>query len=213
MDRKGKKYKQSILEEIANSITHGLGFGLSIAGLTILMVISSDTGDPWRIISFAIYGSSLIILYLVSTLYHSLTHSRIKAIFRRLDHSAIYLLIAGTYTPVILISLRTTWVLYLLPIVWIMAIIGIYIKVFYIHRYEKLTLAFYIVMGWIAIIAVKPLFIAIPLESFIWIFIGGTCYTSGVVFYTWHRLPFNHTIWHGFVLIGSVSHFMGMLYI
>ena len=213
MRQKKKKYTQTVMEEIANSITHGLGFGLSVAGLTILVVLASMEGDPWRITSFAIYGSSLTILYLVSTLYHSLTHSRTKAIFRRLDHSAIYLLIAGTYTPVILISMRTTWVLYLLPIIWAMAILGVYIKVRYIHRYERLSLAFYIFMGWFALIAVKPMFNSIPIESFIWIIIGGACYTSGVVFYAWSRLPFNHTIWHGFVLIGSISHFIGMLYI
>ena len=213
MGQKKKKYTQTVMEEIANSITHGLGFGLSVAGLTILVVYASIEGDPWRIAAFAIYGSSLTILYLVSTLYHSLTHSRTKAIFRRLDHSAIYLLIAGTYTPVILISMRTTWVLYLLPIIWAMAILGVYIKVRYIHRYERLSLAFYIFMGWFALIAVKPMFNSIPIESFIWIIIGGACYTSGVVFYAWSRLPFNHTIWHGFVLIGSISHFIGMLYI
>ena len=213
MGQKKKKYTQTVMEEIANSITHGLGFGLSVAGLTILVVLASMEGDPWRITSFAIYGSSFTILYLVSTLYHSLTHSRTKAIFRRLDHSAIYLLIAGTYTPVILISMRTTWVLYLLPIIWAMAILGVYIKVRYIHRYERLSLAFYIFMGWFALIAVKPMFNSIPIESFIWIIIGGACYTSGVVFYAWSRLPFNHTIWHGFVLIGSISHFIGMLYI
>ena len=213
MGQKKKKYTQTVMEEIANSITHGLGFGLSVAGLTILVVLASMEGDPWRIAAFAIYGSSLTILYLVSTLYHSLTHSRTKAIFRRLDHSAIYLLIAGTYTPVILISMRTTWVLYLLPIIWAMAILGVYIKVRYIHRYERLSLAFYIFMGWFALIAVKPMFNSIPIESFIWIIIGGACYTSGVVFYAWSRLPFNHTIWHGFVLIGSISHFIGMLYI
>jgi len=117
-EQKMKKYTQTIMEEIANSITHGLGFGFSVAGLTILVVFASMDGDPWRITAFAIYGTCLSLLYLVSTLYHSLTHSRTKAIFRRLDHSAIYLLIAGTYTPVILISLRTTWVLYLLPIIW-----------------------------------------------------------------------------------------------
>ena len=213
MGQKKKKYTQTVMEEIANSITHGLGFGLSVAGLTILVVLASMEGDPWRITSFAIYGSSLTILYLVSTLYHSLTHSRTKAIFRRLDHSAIYLLIAGTYTPVILISLRTTWVLYLLPVVWTMAIIGIYIKIFYIHRYERLTLAFYIFMGWMALIAVKPLFHAIPIESFIWIIVGGFSYTCGVIFYSWVRLPYHHTIWHIFVLAGSISHYIGMLYI
>ena len=213
MGQKKKKYTQTVMEEIANSITHGLGFGLSVAGLTILVVLASMEGDPWRITSFAIYGSSLTILYLVSTLYHSLTHSRTKAIFRRLDHSAIYLLIAGTYTPVILISLRTTWVLYLLPIVWTMAIIGIYIKIFYIHRYERLSLAFYIFMGWMALFAVKPLFHAIPIESFIWIIVGGFSYTCGVIFYSWVRLPYHHTIWHIFVLAGSISHYIGMLYI
>jgi len=213
MGQKKKKYTQTVMEEIANSITHGLGFGLSVAGLTILVVYASIEGDPWRIAAFAIYGASLTVLYLVSTLYHSFTHSRIKAIFRRLDHSAIYLLIAGTYTPVILISMRTTWVLYLLPIIWAMAILGVYIKIRYIHRYERLSLAFYIFMGWFALIAVKPMFNSIPIESFIWIIIGGVCYTSGVVFYAWSRLPFNHTIWHGFVLIGSISHFIGMLYI
>ena len=210
---KHKGKTQTIVEEIANSITHGLGFGLSVAALTILVVNASIEGDPWRITAFAIYGTSLTILYLVSTLYHSLTHSRVKAMFRRLDHAAIYLLIAGTYTPVILISLRTTWVIYLLPVVWIMAIVGVYIKIFYIHRYERLSLAFYIIMGWMALIAAKPLFNSIPIESFVWIFLGGVAYTAGVIFYTWHRLPFNHTIWHGFVLAGSFSHFMGMLYI
>ena len=210
---KHKGKTQTIVEEIANSITHGLGFGLSVAALTILVVNASREGDPWAIIAFSIYGTSLSILYLISTLYHSLTHSRTKAIFRRLDHAAIYLLIAGTYTPVILISLRTTWVIYLLPVVWSMAIIGIYIKIFYIHRYERLTLAYYIIMGWLALIAIKPLFNSIPIESFVWIILGGVAYTTGVLFYSWNRLPFNHTIWHGFVLAGSFAHFMGMLYI
>ena len=211
--REQKGTTQTLVEEIANSITHGLGLVLSVAALTILVVYASLDGDPWRITAFSIYGSSLTILYLVSTLYHSLTNSRIKAIFRRLDHAAIYLLIAGTYTPIILISLRTTWVIYILPIVWTMAVIGVYIKVFYIHRYERLTLTYYIIMGWMALIAAKPLFNSIPIESFIWIIVGGVAYTTGVVFYVWDRLPFNHTIWHGFVLAGSFSHFMGILYI
>ena len=204
---------QTIIEEITNSITHGLGFALSVAALITLVVDASMEGDPWRITAFAIYGSSLTILYLFSTLYHSITHPRAKALLRRLDHAAIYILIAGTYTPIILISLRTTWVIYLFPVVWTLAIIGVYIKIFYIHRYERLTLAYYIIMGWMALIAVKPLFNSIPIESFVWIIVGGVAYTTGVIFYAWNRLPFNHTIWHGFVLAGSFSHFMGMLYI
>ena len=207
------RYNQTLLEEIANSISHGLGLALSIVGFTVLIILASQNDDPWRLTAYIIYGISLTTLYLFSTLYHGLTHSRTKAIFRRLDHSAIYLLIAGTYTPVILISLRTTWVMFLLPVVWVMAILGVYMKVFYIHRYERLTLAFYILMGWLALIAAKPLFNSVPIESFIWIIVGGISYTTGIIFYAWRRLPYQHTIWHMFVLLGSISHYIGILYI
>ena len=213
MSARKNRYNQTLLEEIANSISHGLGLALSIVGFTVLIILANQEGDPWRLTAYIIYGLSLTTLYLFSTLYHGLTHSRTKAIFRRLDHSAIYLLIAGTYTPVILISLRTTWVMFLLPVVWVMAIFGVYMKVFYIHRYERLTLAFYILMGWLALIAAKPLFNAVPIESFIWIIVGGISYTTGIIFYAWHRLPYQHTIWHMFVLMGSISHYIGILYI
>ena len=213
MSARKNRYNQTLLEEIANSISHGLGLGLSIVGFTVLIFLAGNNDDPWRLTAYIIYGISLTTLYLVSTLYHSLTHSRTKAIFRRLDHSAIYLLIAGTYTPVILISLRTTWVMFLLPVVWVMAIFGVYMKVFYIHRYERLALAFYILMGWLALIAAKPLFNSVPIESFIWIIIGGISYTSGVIFYVWRHLPYQHTIWHIFVLLGSIAHYIGILYI
>jgi len=213
MNPQKNKYNQTFLEEIANSISHGLGFALSVIGFTILIILAVHNGDPWRLTGYIIYGTSLIILYLVSTLYHGLTHSRTKAIFRRLDHVAIYLLIAGTYTPVILISLRTTWVIFLLPMIWAMALLGIYVKVYYIHRFEKFSLAFYIIMGWLALIAVKPLFYSVPIESFIWIIIGGISYTSGIIFYVWRHLPYQHAIWHIFVLLGSVSHYIGILYI
>lgn len=205
------RYNQNIIEELANSITHGFGFGLSVIGFIVLMVLANADGDPWKIAAFSIYGASLTILYLTSTLYHSISHSRLKAIFRRLDHSAIYLLIAGTYTPIILISLRETWVIYFLPVIWLLAIIGIYMKIFFIHRYERLTVKFYILMGWMALLAVKPLFESISVESFIWILFGGISYTFGIVFFSWQKLPFHHTIWHGFVLIGSISHFVGIL--
>ena len=213
MSPRKNRYNQTLLEEIANSISHGLGLALSIIGFTVLIMMATQSGDPWRLTGYIIYGSSLTILYLFSTLYHGLSHSRIKAIFRRLDHSAIYLLIAGTYTPVILISLRTTWVIFLLPVVWAMAIFGVYMKVFFIHRYERLTLVFYILMGWLALIAAKPLFNSVPIESFIWIIVGGISYTTGIIFYVWRRLPYQHTIWHMFVLLGSISHYIGILYI
>ena len=213
MNARKNRYNQTLLEEVANSISHGLGLALSIVGFTVLIILASQKGDPWRLTAYIIYGLSLTTLYLFSTLYHGLTHSRTKAIFRRLDHSAIYLLIAGTYTPVILISLRTTWVMFLLPVVWVMAIFGVYMKVFYIHRYERLTLAFYILMGWLALIAAKPLFNSVPIESFIWIIVGGISYTTGIIFYAWRRLPYQHTIWHMFVLLGSIAHYIGILYI
>ena len=213
MSARKNRYNQTLLEEVANSISHGLGLALSIVGFTVLIILANQKGDPWRLTAYIIYGISLTTLYLFSTLYHGLTHSRTKAIFRRLDHSAIYLLIAGTYTPVILISLRTTWVMFLLPVVWVMAIFGVFMKVFYIHRYERLTLAFYILMGWMALIAAKPLFNSVPIESFIWIIVGGISYTTGIIFYAWRRLPYQHTIWHMFVLLGSISHYIGILYI
>ena len=213
MSTRKNRYNQTLLEEIANSISHGLGLVLSIVGFTILIMLASRDGDLWRLTGYIIYGTSLTVLYLFSTVYHGLTHSRIKAIFRRLDHSAIYFLIAGTYTPVILISLRTTWVIFLLPVVWAMALFGIYMKVFYIHRFERLSLAFYILMGWLALIAAKPLFNSVPIESFIWIIVGGISYTIGIIFYTWYRLPYQHAIWHIFVLLGSISHYIGILYI
>ena len=154
-----------------------------------------------------------LILYFFSTVYHSLTNSRLKAIFRRLDHSAIYILIAGTYTPVILISLRSTWVIYLLPIIWLIAIIGIYMKIQFIHKYEKVSLWIYITMGWLALIAIKPLLIYMPLKSFVFIIAGGIIYTIGIAFYVRKKLPYHHVIWHIFVLIGSTFHYIGILYI
>jgi len=208
-----KKYSQTILEEIANSITHAFGLCLSIAGLIILLSYFNNDGDPWKFISFCIYGSCLIALYLSSTIYHGITHTKTKAIFKKIDHSAIYLLIAGTYTPVTLIALRESWAIYLLPIIWIMAIIGIFVKFFLQRKNEKISLLFYLSMGWLAIVAIEPLFYSLPIKSFIWIFIGGASYTFGVIFYRWNHLPYHHTIWHIFVLAGSISHFISILYL
>ena len=207
------QYNQTLLEEFANSISHGLGLLLSILGLIVLIYSSSISNDIWRLTGYIIYGSSLIILYFFSTVYHGLINCRLKAIFRRLDHSAIYILIAGTYTPVILISLRSTWVIYLLPIVWLIAIIGIYMKIQFIHKYEKVSLWIYITMGWLALIAIKPLLIYLPLKSFVCIIAGGVIYTIGIAFYVRKKLPYHHVIWHIFVLIGSIFHYIGILYL
>ena len=210
---KKNKYNQSLIEEIGNSISHGFGFFLSIIGFIYLMIQISNGSNMWEIIGYTVYGFSLVILYSFSTVYHGLTNSRLKAIFRRLDHSAIYILIAGTYTPVILISLRSTWVIYLLPIIWLIAIIGIYMKIQFIHKYEKVSLWIYITMGWLALIAIKPLLIYLPLKSFVCIIAGGIIYTIGIAFYVRKKLPYHHVIWHIFVLIGSIFHYIGILYL
>ena len=206
------KHGHSPSEEIANSITHGLGILLSITGLFVLLKYNNPIGDIWRTIGFSIYGTSLILLYLSSTLYHSVRDNKLKKIFKRFDHSAIFLLIAGTYTPIVLIAMRDTWVIYLFILIWIMTVFGITGQFLFTEKFKPLELIMYIAMGWMAIVAIKPL-LDLPLESFSWIITGGITYSTGVIFYKWDSLPFNHTIWHLFVLGGSISHFIAMFYI
>ena len=194
-------------EELANTITHGIGVGLSIAGLVLLVVRAAMHGDAWQVVSFAIYGSSLILLYLASTLYHGFKSDGIKRILRLLDHSAIYLLIAGTYTPFVLVTLRGPWGWTLFGIIWGLAILGVTFKLVFGHKYEILSTIFYVAMGWVVIIAIKPLIAALPAGGLAWLVAGGLAYTGGVIFYAWEKLPFNHAIWHGFVLAGSLFHF------
>ena len=198
-------------EEIANGVTHGIGALLSVAGLTVLVVLASIYGDVWRIVSFSLYGGSLVLLYLASTLYHTFQAPEAKRIFRIMDHSAIYLLIAGTYTPITLVTMRGPLGWTVFGGVWALAIIGIIFKTFFIGRYEKVATAAYVLMGWLCIIAIKEMFIAIPLNGMIWLLAGGGFYTFGVIFYVWHKLPYNHAIWHLFVLAGSICHFFAIL--
>ena len=212
MNANQHKHIHSSSEEVANSITHGLGFLLSIFGLFALLYYNNPGNDVWRTVGFSIYGSSLILLYLSSTLYHSSTDSNLKRIFKRFDHSAIFLLIAGTYTPIVLIAMRDTWVIYLFILVWIMTVFGITGEFLFIEKFKSIEFIMYIAIGWMAIIAIKPL-LRLPVESFTWIMIGGITYSIGAIFYRWEKLPFNHTIWHLFVLGGSLSHFIAMFYI
>lgn len=198
-------------EELANSITHGIGAALSVAGLTVLVVLAAIHGDVWRVVSFSIYGGCLTILYLVSTLYHGFRRPKLKHIFRILDHSAIYLLIAGTYTPITLVSMRGPWGWSIFGVVWGLALIGISFKAIFIGRFEKLSVAAYILMGWLCVIAFKEMLLTIPPGGIAWLIAGGVVYTAGVVFYAWERLPFNHAIWHLFVLGGSICHFFAIL--
>jgi len=198
-------------EELANAISHGLGVVLSINGLVLLVVRAALYGDAWQMVSFSIYGSSLILLYLASTLYHSFRNQRIKQILRIFDHSAIYLLIAGSYTPFLLVSLRGPWGWSLLGIIWGLALLGIVFKLIFGAKYEIVSTIFYLLMGWVVIIAIKPLLAALPLAGILWLVAGGLAYTLGVIFFAWEKLPFNHAIWHGFVLAGSIFHFFAIL--
>ena len=199
-------------EEIANSITHGVGAALSVAGLTLLVVLAAIYGDVWRVVSFSIYGSSLVLLYLASTLYHSIQQPKVKRILRIFDHSAIYLLIAGTYTPFTLVSMRGAWGWTLFGVVWGLALLGIAFKTIFIGRYEKLATAAYVLMGWLVVFAFKEMLVMIPPGGIIWMVVGGVVYTLGVLFYAWEKLPYNHAIWHLFVLGGSICHFFAILF-
>lgn len=202
----------SLGEEIAHAITHGVGAALSIAGLTLLVALAAGQGDPWRITSFAVYGATLFLLYLSSTLYHAIPQPRAKHVFKVLDHVSIYLLIAGTYTPFLLVTLRGSvgWLLF--AAVWSLAIFGIILKVFAIHRFERLSLVAYLGMGWICVAAYRDLVESLPGMGLALLIGGGVCYSGGVVFYVWDRLPYNHAIWHLFVLAGSITHFFAILF-
>lgn len=201
----------TIGEEIANSITHGIGAALSIAGLTLLIALGVIYGDGWRVFSFTIFGSSLVILYMASTLYHSFQHPKVKSIFRVLDHASIYVLIAGTYTPFLLISMRDSFGWTMFAIVWGMAITGVLWKIFFLGRYEVLATAIYVLMGWMCILAFKEMMTSIPPGGMTFLITGGVVYTLGVIFYAWEKLPYNHAIWHLFVLGGSVCHYFAVM--
>lgn len=203
---------ETLKEEIANSITHGIGAVLSIAGLSVLVVLASLHGDAWRVVSFSVFGATLVLLYLASTFYHSFQNPRVKRLFRILDHSAIYLLIAGSYTPFTLVSMRGPWGWSLFGVIWGLALLGIVFKAFFVERFAVLSTIIYIGMGWVMVIAVKPAILAISFYGIIWLLAGGLFYTLGVIFFAWGKLPFNHAIWHLFVLGGSTCHFIAVLY-
>ena len=193
-------------EEVANSITHGVGAALSVAGLVVMVVIAALRGTSALVVACAVYGASLVLLYLSSTLYHALTNGRVKRVFRILDHASIYVLIAGTYTPFTLVTLRGVWGWALFGIVWTLAVMGIVFKCFFTGRLHVLSTTVYVVMGWIAVVAIRPLLQALPWPGFLWLLAGGVFYTLGVGFFAWRR-KYAHTIWHLFVLAGSVCHF------
>lgn len=189
-------------EELWNAITHGIGLLLSIPTCIVLILHAIHTGTVVQIVSFSIFGASLILLFLMSTLLHSMPEN-VKKIFSIFDHSSIYVLIAGTYTPFLLIALDGTLGLVLLIVIWTLAVFGILFKCFFIHRFEKLSLILYISMGWLILFAIKPLYEYIHFEGFMVLLAGGLLYTIGALFYAWRKLPYNHAIWHIFVILGS----------
>jgi len=197
-------------EEVAHSVTHGVGLLASVAGLVVLVVQAAATRDPWRITACAVYATTLVLLYGTSTLYHALSATRARRVFRVLDHSAIFLLIAGTYTPFALVSLRGPWGWSLLGIVWGLALLGITAKAVFGTRWPILSTALYVAMGWVALVAVKPLVAHVPPAAIAWLVAGGLAYTGGVVFYAWTKLRYSHAIWHLFVLAGSVCHYVAV---
>jgi len=199
-------------EDIANSVTHGLGFVASICALPVLVIAAASRDDPWQLTGALIYGASLVILYGASTLYHSFPRSKATTLLRTLDHSAIYLLIAGTYTPFALGPLRGPWGWSLLVAVWIIAIVGIVLKTTRGFGPNWLSTSMYLVMGWLAILAIRPMITHIGPAGMAWLAGGGLCYTAGVAFYvTDKRVRYGHAIWHVFVLAGSACHFIAVL--
>ncbi|MCC9295945.1 hemolysin III family protein [Clostridium sp. WLY-B-L2] len=209
MDDQLKFYSKG--EEIANAVTHGIGTLLSIAALVLLIVFSVEKGDKWYVISYTIYGISMFILYLGSTLYHSITNVRAKRVLRIFDHASIYLLIAGTYTPFTLTILRSSvgWVIF--GIIWALAILGIIMKIFWVGKYEIASTLLYIFMGWIIIFAMKKLLILLSPMGIALLVAGGIIYTAGAFLYMMNKIPYNHAIWHIFVIGGSACHFFCIL--
>ena len=202
----------SIGEEIFNSITHGIGTLLSIAALVVLIVLAALKGNVWHVVSFTIFGSTLVLLYLSSTLYHSFTKLRIKNLFARFDHAAIFLLIAGTYTPFVLTIIRGALGWTLFGIIWGLALTGVVIRSIYLTKFRKIMVGIYLAMGWMFIIAIVPIVRNLSGISIAFLFIGGGCYSLGVIFYSWRKLKYGHGIWHLFVLAGSIMHFFSVIY-
>lgn len=203
---------QNLSEEIANSILHGIGALLSIVGL-IALIFKSQNNSDLNIIGVIVYGTSLFLLYITSTLYHSLKQNKAKRVFERLDHCAIYLLIAGTYTAIILSTLHSIPAVIVLILIWILAILGIVLKSIFGDKKEKISTGTYLIMGWLIIFVFNELIVRIPKESLILIVLGGLAYTLGTVFFSIKNIKYSHAVWHVLVLAGSIFHFFGVYYL
>jgi hemolysin III len=209
--RAGVAGRYSPREEAANSLTHGLGAVLAVAGLAVLASVSSRHGTAATVVGCVVFGATLVFLYTISTLYHGVSDPRAKAVLRVLDHSAIFLLIAGTYTPFTLVSLRGPWGWSLFGVVWGIAATGIALRLALRRRPTALFVGLYLAMGWCVVVAAKPLLAAVAPGGIALLAAGGLAYSGGVAFYLWRRLPYHHAIWHGFVLAGSAFHYVAVL--
>jgi hemolysin III len=206
--------RYSLREEIAASLIHGVGLVLAIAGFAVLAVVAARHGDAWHVVACSVFGATLVLLYTASTLYHSIPPIRLpraKSVLQVLDHSAIFLLIAGTYTPFTLVSLRGPWGWTLFGVIWTLALLGILARALMPRRPTALFVALYVVMGWTILVALDPMSQRLAPGGLRLLFAGGVAYTAGVAFYLWRRLPYHHAVWHGFVLLGSILHFFAVL--
>ena len=232
----GRSWSEEAKQELANSLTHGFGAALSVAALALMTTFAALRGDARQVVGAVIFGSTLVLLYTMSTLYHAFRGPRLKKVFKILDHSAIYLLIAGTYTPFTLGAIRGAWGWSLFGVIWGLAALGVALKavlyakwvpavvpkaVDHLHtppdlpspprRMKAVSTLLYLAMGWLIVIAIVPLWRALPAAGLAWLFGGGLCYTAGAAFYTWRSLRFHHAVWHLFVVAGSFCHFFAVL--
>lgn len=199
-------------EEIANSVSHGLGLALALVAVPVLVLSALRAGDVRFLIGVTVFGATMVLLYLASTLYHSLTHEAAKQLFRLFDHTAIFLLIAGTYTPFALGVLHGPWGWSLLAAVWTLAIVGITLKIIARTRHSRISIVLYVLMGWLAVVAIKPILALVPVPGILLILAGGIAYTGGLAFFAAHGIRYHHFIWHLFVIAGTMCHFFAVLW-
>ncbi|MFC5569751.1 hemolysin III family protein [Lysobacter yangpyeongensis] len=201
----------SIREELANALTHGLGATAALAGGAVMIALAALQGDGWQLGGAIVFGACMLLLYIASTLYHAIQHPVAKARLKVFDHCAIYLLIAGTYTPFTLVGLRGGLGLWLFTAIWTLALAGVVFKLFFTGRFKLLSTGIYIAMGWLVLLAIVPVFRALDGWTFGWLLAGGVCYTLGTAFYHRPSLPYSHAIWHMFVIAGSVCHYVSVM--
>ncbi len=211
IDRSMQKRVQTIGEEIANSVSHGVGLVASVVAVPLLILAAVEGGEAAAVVGASIFGLTLVMVFLTSTLYHAVTHPGAKPVLQIIDHGAIYLLIAGTYTPFTLGVLRGGWGWTLFGIVWGLGLTGIILKIVSGVRYPRLSIVLYLAMGWLVVIAIKPLWETLPTGGLLWLLAGGLAYTGGVVFYAADRLRYAHLIWHLCVIAGATCHFIAVL--